>query len=197
MTSCHALVKLSRIKVILCFNMSYVLDGVPRWLAQAFQLSSWLELELVNKVEARRSQLHCKDGRHHFAKQANPSGYLKLQLFLINPHLASPYFLSSRKWVKLRDIREIQVSCHTQPNLPLQLQKDRPPLGWSSPGSVFSEDRGPGCENTRHGFMMQLCQLAALVTFVNAKTLSPNKFPYLLKSVCVFKKNNSIFPTCL
>lgn len=129
MTSCHALVKLSRIKFILCFNMSYVLDGVPWWLAQVLQLSSWLELELVNKVEVRHSKLHCKDGRHRFPKQENPSGYLKLQLFLIDPHLASPYFLSSRKCVKLRDVREIQVSCHFQPNFPSQLQKDRPSLG--------------------------------------------------------------------
>lgn len=158
------------------------------------QLSSWLELELVNRVEARRSKLHCQDGRHHFPKQKNPSGYLKLQLFLIDPHLASPYFLSSRKCVKLRDVREIQVSCHTQPNFPSQLQKDRPPLGWSSPGSVFSEDRGPGCGSTRHGFMMQLCQLAALVTFVNAKTLSPNKFPYLLKSIFLRKIIASFLP---
>lgn len=52
---------------------------------------------------------------------------------------------------------------------PAQLQKDRPPLGWSSPGSVFSEDRGPGYGSTKLGFMMQLCRLAALVTFVNGK----------------------------
>ena len=77
------------------------------------------------------------------------------------------------------------VSTSASPNhtalapTPPQVQKDRPPLAWCGPGSVFSGDRGPRCESRRHGFMVWQHRLAAHVNFETCNTPEPSIFPRL------------------